>query len=131
MSLFLGGGGSPDEAAVEDLAAAFSGCLHSFLETGATVHLLAAAAALEQAGGWRDLRAAAPWSSAASAVVRTARSPGLSAPVRRALLDLAAALLEARGQLVRGITPQRILDGLLVRHLGGLVGAVNGAVAGA
>ncbi len=37
----------------------------------------------------------------------------------RALLDLAAALLEAPSQRRRGITPQRILEGLVIHHLGG------------
>jgi len=130
MSLFLGGDTATEEAAVEELAVAFSSCVESFLAGGAAVHLLAAAAALERAGGWKDLRAAAPWASSAAAVMRTARSPGLSSPARRALLDLAAALLEGRGQRVRGITPQRILEGLVVRHLGGLADVATGAVDG-
>lgn len=130
MSLYLGGEADVQEGLTESLAEAFAASLSAFLESGVTVHLLAAAAALERAGDWRDLRAGAPWVVAATAVMRTSRRPDLAAGVRRALLDLAAALLEARGHRLRGIGPQRILEGLVVRHLGGLATAPTGVVAG-
>lgn len=117
MSLFLGGETPSEEGRVEELATAFSAAVASYVASGATVQLLAAAAVLEKAGGWKDLRAAAPWSLAASAVVRAAGSGAHGSGVRRSLLELAAALLEARSLRLRGILPQRILEGLLVKHL--------------
>ena len=67
MSLFLGGDSNEDEELVDRLANDFSGAVESYLATGATVHLLAGATALERAGDWRDLRAAAPWTLTAAA----------------------------------------------------------------
>jgi hypothetical protein len=129
MSLFLGGGSAADPQRVGELAAEVSHSVDGFLKSGATVHLLAAAAALERAGDWRDLRASAPWALAAAAVVEVNRNGEIPVEARRALLDLAADLLQARGQRVRGITPQRILEGLMVHHLGGLSARVTGTVA--
>jgi hypothetical protein len=129
MSLFLGGQEGMDDERLEALAGAFSAAVNNYLTTGAAVHLLAAAAALEQAGGWRDLRASAPWSLAASAVVRVASDSELPTETRQALLALASNLLEARSQRLRGITPQRILEGLVVNYLGGAA-ARPGVVAG-
>ena len=70
------------------------------------------------------------WLDSVRDAARTAQGRELPAKARRALLDLAADLLQARGQRVRGITPQRILEGLVVRHLGGLSDHVSAVVAG-
>ncbi len=118
MSLFLGSGLGVDEALRTKIAGELATCVDRYLESGSSVDLLAASAALQKAGGWDDLRAAGPWSLAAAAVVDCAQRDELGAGPRRALLDLAAALLEAPGQRVRGILPQRILEGLVVHHLG-------------
>jgi hypothetical protein len=130
MSLFLGGHEEADEDRVEALAAELSRVIESFVASGASVQLMAAAALLEGIGGWKDLRSAAPWALAASAVARAAALPGHPAPVRRSLLDLASALLEARSMRLRGITPQRILEGLVIKHIEPHGRSVTGSLAG-
>jgi hypothetical protein len=120
MALFLGAGFGVDDGRRDELAAELGGAVERWIDGGSSLDLLAAAAALEKSGGWADLRAAEPWSLAAAAVVECARRPDLAGPARRALLDLAAALLDAPSHRVRGIVPQRILEGLVVHHLGGL-----------
>jgi hypothetical protein len=130
MALYLGGGEPRDEDGSDVLAGELTSVIEGFVASGATVQLMAAAKLLEGVGGWKDLRASEPWGTAALAVVRSAGAPQHAPPVRRALLDLAAALLEARSQRLRGITPQRILEGLTIRHLEPLAPAVTGTVAG-
>ncbi|RMH19706.1 MAG: hypothetical protein D6696_09935, partial [Acidobacteria bacterium] len=69
-----------------------------------------------------------PWATAAAAVVSHARRDDLPPPVRRALLDLAAALLDGPRWRLRGIPHGRLLEGLVARHLGadrGLADAVR------
>ena len=118
MSLFLGAAAGVDEALTHELADELSECVERFAASGSALDLIAAAAVLQRSGGWSDLRAAEPWSTAAAAVVECAHRAGLDTTMRRALLELAAALLEAPAQRVRGILPQRILEGLMTRHLG-------------
>jgi hypothetical protein len=118
MSLFLGAGFGADAAKRDELAADLARAVGRFLRSGSTLDLLAAGAVLERAGGWEDLRAAQPWSLAAAAVVECSARPELAGRPRRALLDLAAALLDGPSQRVRGIVAQRILEGLVTRHLG-------------
>ena len=79
------------------------------------VYLLAAAAALEAAGGWEDVRAERPWALAAAAVVACAREA--APPERGRLLALAEALLDGQTYRLRSIPAQRILDALVFRHL--------------
>ena len=119
MAIFLGADEGVDEQQRDAIAEAFASNVALYLQSGNNLHLLTAAAELQKAGGWADLRAAAPWSLAAAAVVRSVRVGGFEGDVARSMLGLGAALLEAREQRVRGIMPQRILEGLVVRHLGG------------
>jgi hypothetical protein len=130
MALFLGGNEARDEERIEALAGELSQVILGFAASGASVQLMAAAALLESIGGWKDLRSAAPWSLAAAVTAQAAAAPQLSVKIRRALLDLAAALLDARSQRLRGITPQRILEGLMIKHLEHCGPRVTGAVAG-
>ena len=78
---------------------------------------MVAAEVLKGCGGWEDSRDQRPWGAAAAAVVQAARSDEVAGPVRGALLDLAQELLEGPAMRVRGITPQRVLEGLVHRHL--------------
>jgi hypothetical protein len=73
---------------------------------------------LESAGDFKDPRAETPWAFAAAVVSRVAveRAPG---EMRRRLLGLAEDLLDAPRWRLRGIPPQRLLEGLAVRHLRG------------
>ena len=126
LAVFLGGGERPGAAAVEERAEAFAAAVEAALAGGGEVELLAAAEALHAGGGWDDPRARAPWEAAAECVLTTARSDRLGAPVRRRLLALAEALLEAPSLRVRGIQPLRILEGRLSEHLGALAGSGDG-----
>jgi DNA polymerase III gamma/tau subunit len=116
LAIYLGTGERLDEEAVAGVASGFAEAVKAHARSGSSVDLLAAAAALQDAGNWQDPRAAEPWSVAAAAVRRAIDEPG--AIDRRALLGLAQELLESRHLRLRGITAQRILEGLVVRHLG-------------
>lgn len=122
LAVFLGNPAPPDPEEVERLARGFADSVRRFLDSNAAVHLMAAAAALEEAGGWSDPRAEAPWALAAAAVVRAAERSPDRIP-RGPALALAAALLEAPVMRVRRISPRRILEGLVFRHLGLAVGS--------
>ena len=61
------------------------------------------------------MRGEGPWAQAAAALLRVAEPLGPAR--RRRLLDLSAALLEAPPLRLRGISPRRILEGLVFRHL--------------
>lgn len=115
LAVYLGAPAAVDPGAVEPLARAFRAALGRYAESGAGVYLLAAADALKRAGGWEDPRAGRPWALAAAAVLRQA---GTGEPARRrALLALAEELLEGPSMRMRGITPERVLEGLVARHL--------------
>jgi hypothetical protein len=116
LSVFLGAAETADPEAVEPVARAFAAALQGWASTGAGIHLIAAAEALGRAGGWEDPRASRPWAIAASAVLRTL--PSLETPPqRRALLALAEDLLGAPLFRLRGVAADRILEGLVARHL--------------
>jgi hypothetical protein len=116
LAVFLGAAERVDPAAVEPLARAFSAAAAAWAASGSPVYLLSAAAALAGAGGWEDPRSGRPWGIAAAAVLRSLdleEGPG----GRRARLALAEALLEGPAMRLRGIPAERILEGLVARHL--------------
>jgi len=115
LAVFLGASETVDEESVEAVARAFASALQGWVSTGAGIHLLAASEALGRAGGWEDPRASRPWAIAAAAVLR-AGDPAHSAH-RRALLALAEDLLGAPLLRLRGVAADRILEGLVARHL--------------
>ncbi|HEX4496607.1 MAG TPA: hypothetical protein VIE43_13125 [Thermoanaerobaculia bacterium] len=117
LAVFLGAAEAIDPAAVESLARAFAAAAAAWGATGAPVYLLSAAAALAGAGGWEDPRAGRPWALAASAVLRSLSLEEAPAAGRRSRLALAEALLDGPAMRLRGITPERILEGLVARHL--------------
>jgi len=126
LAVYLGPAARLDDEEVGEIAAELAACLAAWERSGAAVLLLAAADALAAAGrggdGWRDPRAGRPWSLAAAAVARVAAGAGDEPPpaaLRRRLLALAAALLEAAPLRLRGIPVERILEGLVFRHLAG------------
>lgn len=116
LAVFLGPAESVDPAAVEPLARAFAAAAAAFAASGAPVYLLSAAAALAAAGGWEDPRSGRPWGLASAAVLRSLELEG-PPEGRRARLALAEALLEAPAMRLRGIAAERILEGLVARHL--------------
>lgn len=112
LSVFLGAAETVDEESVEPVARAFAAALQGWVSTGSGIYLLAAAEALNRAGGWEDPRASRPWAIAAAAVLRS-EDPAR----RRALLALAEDLLGAPLLRLRGVAADRILEGLVARHL--------------
>jgi hypothetical protein len=115
LAVYLGPATALSDEEVAPVAEAFGAAVERFVAGGAAVYLLAAADALAAAGGWADLRAGRPWAVAAAAVARVAAAT--APPLRLPLLDLATALLEAPPWRLRGITAERILEGLVFRHL--------------
>lgn len=120
LAVFLGAAEPVDPAAVEPLARSFTAAAAAYAASGAPIYLLGAAAALAGAGGWEDPRAGRPWALAAAAVLRSLElEPGAPVPpgLRRARLALAESLLESPALRLRGIAADRILEGLVARHL--------------
>jgi len=125
LAVYLGPAAALAEAEVAPVADALAEAVAAWAEGGAAVFLLAAAEALlaaaDAAGeSWSDPRAARPWGLASAAVVRAARGGGAAAlprHLRRPLLELAAALLEAPPWRLRGVPADRLIEGLVFRHL--------------
>jgi len=143
LAVFLGPEVTVDAERAEILARAFAAAAGAYAETGAAVYLLSAAEALAAAGaagaagaarkgggggsgGWDDPRAGRPWELAAAAVLRSLPAPAAEAelpaaaratPWRAARLALAEALLTGPTMRLRGISADRILEGLVSRHL--------------
>jgi hypothetical protein len=119
-SYWLGPAEAVPPAAVERVAAGLRRALTAAGSDArpSALDLLMAAAALEEAGGWEDPRAERPWGVAAAAVLACAREAPARAQ-RQRLLGLAEALLDGSRYRLRSIGPQRVLDGLVFRHLGG------------
>lgn len=118
LAVFLGPAEPVDAAAVEPLARSFAAAAGSWARTGAAIYLLTAADALSAAGGWEDPRAARPWATAAAAVLRSLElDPETTQPARRARLALAEALLGGPALRLRAVPAERILEGLVARHL--------------
>ena len=115
QSVYLGASEALDQEPVARLAAAAAARLDAYWESGAAIELMAAAGVIEASADWKDPRSERPWAQAAAALVRAAET--LEAGRRRRVLDLAGALLEAPPLRLRGISPRRILEGLIFRHL--------------
>jgi DNA polymerase-3 subunit delta' len=121
LEVYLGSVERPDRERVRDVAAAFRKAVDSFAAAGSAIHLLAAADALLAGAQWDDPRDARPFALAATAVMeayRQAPERGVTAPAT-ALLGLAEDLLLATETRARNISAQRILEGLVAKHLAG------------
>ena len=118
LSIYLGSSDRLDDERVEAVAGGFGRALDACLENPSPIHLTSAADALATAPGWDDPRARRPWSTAAAGVLRATEQRDLPSPVRRGLLALAEELLDGPRLRLRGITPTRILEGWVTRHLG-------------
>jgi hypothetical protein len=117
LTVYLGPAEAVDGAAAEPLTRAFATAVAEYARTGSCVYLLAAAEALGAAGGFEDPRSGRPWGVAAAAVLASSRRDTLESRARRALLALAEELLGGPALRMRGIPPERILEGLVARHL--------------
>lgn len=115
LPVYLGAGGGPDATRVGDLAERFATSVESFMESGSTLYLLAAAEDLAAAGNWQDPRASQPWTLAAAAVRNSCDLVPNAEP--RRLLALSEDLLTGWRLRLRGIQAQRILEGMVVRHI--------------
>jgi hypothetical protein len=120
LAVYLGPAAAVDPAAVEPLGRRFAAALSEYARTGASVYLLAAAEALGSGQSFEDPRAGLPWANAAAAVVRglPVLPPTLHNAAGRGLA-LAEDLLGAPAMRLRGISPERILEGLVARHFVG------------
>jgi hypothetical protein len=115
LSVYLGPADPLDPEQATALAARFGERVRALAQSRAPIHLLSAAAELAGTGGFEDARASRPWATAAYAVRLSADAA--EPAVRRRLLDLAEALLGAAELRLRGIPAERILEGLVARHL--------------
>ena len=119
LPIYLGAVERPDQDRVKSVGASFRRAIEAFTAGRSAIHLLAAADALHQGAEWDDPRDARPFALAASAVMdayRSSTEQGLKAPAE-ALLALAADLLLAPETRSRNISAQRILEGLVSKHL--------------
>jgi DNA polymerase-3 subunit delta' len=121
LPVFLGLAERLDQQAVNELAEEIVDCLREFEATDSGVHLLAIAEVLGAAASWQDPRAAEPWTLAAAAVRRAVDLLPPSGRGRRQLLALAEDLLNGWQPRLRGISAQRILEGLVSGRLSELV----------
>lgn len=117
FALFLGPAEAISDEEVLPLAEELGRALAARERGGGGMALLAAAAVLARAGGWEDARAARPFHLAAAVAARAAGAAGRPAELRRALLALAGELLVAAPWRLRGIPAERLLEGLVARHL--------------
>jgi hypothetical protein len=117
LAVFLGPAEAVDAAVLEPLARAFAAAVARHAASGAAIYLLTAAEALSAAGGWEDPRAGRPWATAAAAVLRSLDIEPAAPAARRARLALAEALLGGPALRLRGVSAERILEGLVARHL--------------
>ncbi|MCM2268692.1 MAG: hypothetical protein NDJ75_01165 [Thermoanaerobaculia bacterium] len=118
LAIYLGAAVRDDPAKLAQLADGVAANLANFARRRSGLDLLDAAAKLAKAGDFKDPRAQSPWSAAAQ-VARTAALADATPPaLRRPLLDLAHDLLaEAPPLRLRGISAERILEGLVSRRL--------------
>ena len=117
LALFLGTSPRPHGDEIDGLAADFDATVSAYRESGNKAELLAAAAILKRAGTWKDPRANKPWERAAAVVVETSKLGEHPGHEQRKLLALAADLLAGPQLRVRGIQPERILEGLISQRL--------------
>ena len=102
-----------------DVAADFARCVAAYGDSGAGVYLLTAAGVLAAAADFKDPRSGRPWADAARAVLASLEEPATPTAARRRLLALAEALLQGVDFRLRGIPAERVLEGLVSRHLAG------------
>jgi len=119
LSIFLGPATALDPDTVRAAAARFGATLDRITSSASPIDLLLAAEALAAGDGWQDPRARRPWAHAAAAILDDLAHSDRPHALRRALLDLAADLLDAPRWRLRGIAHGRILEGMVARRLGG------------
>ena len=101
----------------EKIAEAARGLAATLARGPGAIRLLDAAARLGGVEKFDDPRAEAPWIAAAAIVHRAALEGELPDGMRRPMFALAEALLGAPALRLRGVPAERILEGLVSRHL--------------
>lgn len=146
LAVYLGAPAEMSDELLAAVATGFRASAERFAAGGGAVWLLDAAARLDPVGkrtkaeleaakrrgptgdgtdelGFEDPRAQQPWLFAAAAVRRAALGADGPAPpdaaLARRMLALAEELLTASPLRLRGIPPERILEGLVFKHLAG------------
>lgn len=119
LSIYLGRDDPLEAEAVDDMRRDLAQAVRRLVESGSPIYLLQAAAVLERQGGFEDPRRSKPWNLAARAVIDLIRMEDAPTPLRSSLLALAHDLVRSPELRLRAIPPQRILEGLVSRHLGG------------
>ena len=114
---YLGVAEGLEEEALAGAARDLAATLGRFARGEGGIWLLDAATRLGKAGKFDDPRAESPWIAAAAVTHRAALDGGLPDELRRPLFALAEDLLAAPPLRLRGIPPERILEGLVARHL--------------
>lgn len=117
LAVFLGPAEAPDPDRIARLAEEIGAGVDRLAAGGGALFLLDLAGRLAAEGDWSDPRAEGGWTLAASAVRAAALAPERPPEARRRLLALAEALLVAAPWRLRGISAERILEGLVSRHL--------------
>lgn len=117
LAIYLGAAQAVDEESIEAMAQQVAQCVAGFSQSGSGVYLLALASSLNEAGGWQDPRSGRPWALAARAILVSLTLPQTPPGARPRLLALADALLTGADFRIRGIPPERILEGLVSKHL--------------
>lgn len=117
LAIFLGPETAVDGEQVAGVAEDFARCVVAYAESGAGIYLLAAAGVLAAASDFKDPRSGRPWAEAARAVLASLDASGVPPAARRRLLALGEALLGGAPYRLRGIPAERVLEGLVARHL--------------
>lgn len=118
LAVYLGAAEAADEKKIARAAEGVAASVARFAERGRGLDLIAAAGWLAGVHDFKDPRAQAPWSAAATALRAAAYAETTPARYRRPLLDLAHDLLaEAPPLRLRGIPAERILEGMVSRRL--------------
>lgn len=119
LRFFLGNPPLPEER-ISALVEKLCDVLERYFRGEGSVYLLAASQLLVDAADFADPQDARPFLLVARAVLEVALRFEGDPARRRALLELANDLLEAPAWRLRGISPERILSGLVSQRLAGL-----------
>ncbi len=118
MSVYLGSQAMPESDAVADLSESVKKTIDAWVESGSDAWLLGLPTVLLSVSKWDEPRAVDSWVLVSSALVAATRDADWPRAVSRGVLELADDLLHAAPAMRRRSIPaQRILEGLVARHL--------------
>lgn len=117
LAVYLGPAEEVSAEEVAEVGRELAAAVAAYGKSGAGVYLLSFASILAATGDWKDPRSGRPWTLAARAVLACLSQEEVPAAARSRLLALAEALLRGGDLRLRGIPAERILEGLVARHL--------------